>query len=195
MRNKLRCKCDVNVVYLFKMKVKNMKPELGTCYYPEHWPRELWGQDAKKMADLGLKIVRIGEFAWSRLEPSPGIFTFDWMDQAVDILGEQGLNVVMCTPTATPPRWMLDKYPDMLAVDENGYARKFGSRRHYCFSHDGYREESVRIARLVAERYSSHQAVSAWQIDNEYGCHDTVVSYSDAAVSYTHLTLPTILLV
>ena len=159
-----------------------MRPELGTCYYPEHWPRELWGQDAKRMADLGLKIVRIGEFAWSRLEPSPGSFTFDWMDEAVDVLAAQGLSVVMCTPTATPPRWMLDKYPDMLAVDEDGHARKFGSRRHYCFSHDGYREESVRIAKLVAERYSTHQAVSAWQIDNEYGCHDTVVSYSDAAL-------------
>jgi len=158
-----------------------MKPQLGTCYYPEHWPRSQWSEDAKRMRDLGLSIVRLGEFAWSRFETSPENFSFDWMDEAVDTLAEHDLKVVMCTPTATPPRWMLDKHPDMLAVDVNGHARKFGSRRHYCFSHFGYRQESVRIANILAEHYSKHQAVVAWQIDNEYGCHDTVVSYSQAA--------------
>jgi len=158
-----------------------MKPQLGTCYYPEHWPKAQWTDDAKRMADLGLKIVRVGEFAWSKFEPTPGNFAFDWMDEAVDVLATNGLSIVMCTPTATPPRWMLDKYPDMLAVDENGHDRKFGSRRHYCFSHEGYRKESVRIAQIMAKRYSQHDAITAWQIDNEYGCHDTVVSYSDAA--------------
>lgn len=158
-----------------------MKPQLGTCYYPEHWPQRQWQDDAKRMADLGLSIVRIGEFAWSRFEPVPDQFDFDWMDQAVETLGAQGLQVVMCTPTATPPRWMVDKHPDMLAVDANGRVRKFGSRRHYCFSHAAYRQESVRIATIMAERYSKFEAVIAWQIDNEYSCHDTVVSYSEAA--------------
>ena len=158
-----------------------MKPQLGTCYYPEHWPQTQWQEDAKRMVDLGLSIVRVGEFAWSRFEPSPEELQFDWMDQAVETLGSQGLQVVMCTPTATPPRWMVDKYPDMLAVDENGHQRKFGSRRHYCFSHEAYREESVRIASIMAERYSKFDAVSAWQIDNEYSCHETVISYSDCA--------------
>jgi beta-galactosidase len=158
-----------------------MKPQLGSCYYPEHWPKAQWAEDAKRMAGLGLKIVRVGEFAWSKFEATPGELTFDWMDQAVDTLGKEGLNVVMCTPTATPPRWMLEKHPDMLAVDLNGATRKFGSRRHYCFSHMAYRDESVRIAGLMAEHYCQHEAISAWQIDNEYGCHDTVLSYSDAA--------------
>lgn len=158
-----------------------MKPQLGTCYYPEHWPQAQWKEDAKRMADLGLEIVRVGEFAWSRFEAKPQELSFGWMDQAVDTLGSEGLNVVMCTPTATPPRWMIDKHPDMLAVDVNGHVRKFGSRRHYCFSHLGYREESVRIADLMAKHYAKHQAVVAWQIDNEYSCHDTVISYSEAA--------------
>jgi beta-galactosidase len=163
-----------------------MKPQLGTCYYPEHWPQRQWEEDAKRMADLGLKIVRVGEFAWSRFEATPGNLTFDWMEQAVDTLGAEGLNVVMCTPTATPPRWMLDKHPDMLAVDAGGHVRKFGSRRHYCFSHLGYRKESVRIALLMAEHFAAHEAITAWQIDNEYSCHDTVVSYSEAARSEFH---------
>jgi beta-galactosidase len=97
------------------------------------------------------------------------------------VLGDAGLGVVLGTPTATPPRWMIDKHPDMLAVDDQGRPRKFGSRRHYCFSHLGYREEAVRITRLMAERYGDHPALAGWQLDNEYGCHDTTISYSDAA--------------
>lgn len=158
-----------------------MKPTLGTCYYPEHWPQDMWADDASRMTDAGLKVVRIGEFAWSRLEPVPGELNWEWMDNAVETLGQAGLQVVLGTPTATPPRWMLDRYPDMLAVDESGHPRKFGSRRHYCFSHTGYRRESVRIASLLAERYGGSEYISAWQIDNEYGCHETVVSYSDSA--------------
>ncbi|ABD56747.1 beta-galactosidase [Jannaschia sp. CCS1] len=152
---------------------------LGTCYYPEHWPEKIWAEDAARMAVLGLTWVRIGEFAWSRLEPSPGDLQFDWLDRAIDVLHAAGLKVVLGTPTATPPRWMVARHPDMLAVDDQGRPRKFGSRRHYCFSHDGYREEGVRITGLLAERFG--RKVDAWQTDNEYGCHDTVYSYSDAA--------------
>ena len=158
-----------------------MKRTLGTCYYPEHWPQDIWEDDAQRMAELGLTWVRIGEFAWSRLEPSPGDLQFEWLDLAIDILGKAGLKVVLGTPTATPPRWMIDKYPDMLAKDRNGQLRKFGSRRHYCFSHQGYRQECKRIVTRLAERYGRNPFVAAWQTDNEYGCHDTTVSYSDAA--------------
>ncbi|WP_170418710.1 beta-galactosidase [Ruegeria atlantica] len=160
-----------------------MKPKLGVCYYPEHWPEAMWADDAARMVETGISWVRIGEFAWSRMEPVPGDLRFDWLDHAVDTLGAAGLKVVMGTPTATPPRWMLEKHPDMLAVDANGNARKFGSRRHYCFSHPGYLQESVRIARIMGERYGRNPHVAAWQIDNEYGCHDTTISYSTAALT------------
>jgi beta-galactosidase len=160
-----------------------MIPALGVCYYPEHWPEDRWREDARRMADLGLTRVRIGEFAWSRLEPAPGDLRWDWLDRAVNALAEAGLGVVLGTPTATPPRWMLDRHPDMLAVDAGGRPRRFGSRRHYCFSHAGYRDEAVRIADLLGARYGRHAAVVAWQVDNEYGCHDTVLSHSDAAAA------------
>lgn len=158
-----------------------MRRTLGTCYYPEHWPEEIWAEDACRMAEAGLTWVRIGEFAWSRLEPSPGSLRFEWLDRAIEVLGKAGLKVVLGTPTATPPRWMADRHPDMFAVDAEGRPRGFGSRRHYCFSHKGYLEESRRITRLLAERYGKNPHVAAWQTDNEYGCHDTTVSYSDAA--------------
>ena len=155
--------------------------ELGVCYYPEHWPESQWAEDARQMVEMGLSWVRIGEFSWSRMEQEPGKLTFEWLDRAVHTLASAGLKIVMCTPTATPPRWMVDKYPDMLAWDVEGRARGFGSRRHYDFSHLGYREECVRIARILGERYGQHPSIKAWQIDNEYGCHDTTISYSPVA--------------
>ena len=158
---------------------------LGVCYYPEQWPETLWADDARRMADLGLKYVRIGEFAWSAIEPTPGSFNWAWLDRAVETLGKAGLKIVMGTPTATPPKWLIDRYPDVLPVDNHGRVRRFGSRRHYCFSSQVYRGESRRISTAVAERFGRHDAVAGWQTDNEYGCHDTVRSYSpDAAVAF-----------
>lgn len=158
-----------------------MKRTLGVCYYPEHWPEAQWASDAARMAAIGLTWVRIGEFAWSRMEPAPGQLEFAWLDRAIETLGTAGLKVVLGTPTATPPRWMLARHPDMLAVDREGRPRGFGSRRHYCFSHAGYLKECERIVTLLAERYGPNPHVAAWQTDNEYACHDTVLSYSPAA--------------
>jgi len=134
------------------------------------------------MRDIGIKVVRIGEFAWSRLEPKPGDLQFDWLQQAMDTLHTHELKIVLGTPTATPPRWVLDKHPDMLAIDEHGKQRNFGSRRHYCFSSRAYREECDRITTLIAKRFGQHPGLLAWQTDNEFGCHDTILSYSNQAL-------------
>ena len=154
---------------------------LGVCYYPEHWSEKTWQPDAARMKALGLTWVRIGEFAWSRLEPEPGRLEFDWLDRAVDTLGNAGLKVVLGTPTATPPKWLIDRYDNphngVLQVGADGKKRGFGSRRHYCYNSKSYREETTRIVTLLAERYGQHEAVGAWQTDNEYGCHDTVRCY------------------
>lgn len=160
-----------------------MKPALGVCYYPEHWAETQWADDARRMVETGLQWVRIGEFAWSRLEPQEGVFSFEWLDRAIETLGQAGLKVVLGTPTATPPIWMVNKYPDMLAVDKEGRVRGFGSRRHYDFSHLGYRQEATRITGLMAERYANHEHIGFWQLDNEYSCHDTTLSYSPAALA------------
>ncbi len=157
--------------------------KLGVCYYPEQWPPDLWPDDARRMADLGLSIVRIGEFAWSRLEPTDGNIQFDWLARSIDILADAGLDVVLGTPTATPPKWLFDKMPDMAQIAADGRRRKFGSRRHYCFSHQGYREECRRMVTLLGQKFGPHPAVTAWQIDNEFACHDTTHSFSDAALS------------
>jgi beta-galactosidase len=150
---------------------------LGVCYYPEHWPQARWSEDARRMKALGLTYVRVGEFAWSRLEPQPGQLDFGWLDGVLETLGSAGLRVVLGTPTATPPKWLVDRTPRMLAVDRDGRPRGFGSRRHYCFSSASYARECERIVTVLGERYGQHAAVAGWQTDNEYGCHDTVRCY------------------
>lgn len=151
---------------------------LGVCYYPEQWPEDQWAEDARRMKDLGIVYVRVGEFAWSRLEPRPGELSFAWLDRALETLGNAGLKVVLGTPTATPPKWLVDKLA-LSAVGVDGRPRRFGSRRHYCFSSSAYLDECRRIATQLGERYGRKVAVAAWQIDNEYGCHDTVRCYCD----------------
>ncbi|KFL51957.1 beta-galactosidase [Burkholderia pyrrocinia] len=155
---------------------------LGVCYYPEHWPREQWDRDARRMAELGLTRVRIAEFAWSRMEPEPGRYDWAWLDEAIDTLARQQLKIVLGTPTAAPPKWLVDRHPEILPVGADGAVRQFGSRRHYDISSPVYREHCVRIVDAMARRYGAHPAVIAWQTDNELGCHNTLPSYTRAAL-------------
>ena len=155
--------------------------KIGVCYYPEHWPEERWASDAAHMRKLGISVVRVAEFAWSRLENANGEYSFEWLHRAINTLHEAGLQIVMCTPTATPPRWLLKRHPNILAVDETGQTREFGSRRHYCFSSIEYRSECKKIVTAIAQEFGEHPGVIAWQTDNEYGCHSTIISYSEQA--------------
>lgn len=154
----------------------------GICYYPEHWSREIWLQDAKMMCSLGIEYVRIGEFAWSRIEPRSNEFCFEWLDDAITILCDVGLKVILGTPTATPPKWLVDQYPEILPVDvSTGRVRGFGSRRHYDFSSAIYLREALRITELLVKRYGQHKGVVGWQTDNELCCHETALSASKVA--------------
>ncbi|WOJ94541.1 beta-galactosidase [Congregibacter variabilis] len=152
---------------------------IGVCYYPEHWPRDTWAEQAQTMRSGGIELVRIAEFAWSRIEPSPGHFDWEWLDCAIDTLAAQSLQIIMCTPTACPPLWLIERYPEILPVDSNDNVRRFGSRRHYRFASSVYRCESTRISQAVIDRYATHPAIVGWQLDNEYGCHETTLSYAE----------------
>ncbi|KKB63409.1 beta-galactosidase [Robbsia andropogonis] len=156
--------------------------QLGVCYYPEQWPRSMWADDATRMVEIGMTHVRIGEFAWSRMEPRDGEFDWTWLDEAVDTLSAAGLKLVLGTPTASPPKWLIDAHPDVLPVRADGTRWHFGSRRHYDISSETYRRECLRIVTAMAARYGRHPSIVAWQTDNELGCHDTVPSYSHAAL-------------
>jgi beta-galactosidase len=91
---------------------------LGVCYYPEHWPEDWWAADARRIRDLGIAYVRIGEFAWSHYEPRRAEFAWEWLDRAMEILGSAGLKIVLGTPTATPLKWLMDEFPGIAPIDE-----------------------------------------------------------------------------
>lgn len=156
--------------------------QLGVCYYPEHWPETQWESDARRMAEMGIERVRIAEFAWSRIEPEPGHYDWGWLDRAVATLARHELELIIGTPTASPPKWLVDAHPEILPVARDGSVMQFGSRRHYDISSPVYREHCARIVDDMTRRYGMHPAVVAWQTDNEFGCHTTLPSYTQAAL-------------
>lgn len=151
---------------------------LGVDYYPEQTPRELWEEDFRLMKELGVNVVRIAEFAWTMMEPEEGVYDFDFWDDVVARLSDAGFDIVLGTPTATPPAWMCHKYPEILPVDEHGVTISFGARRHYTVHSETYQKFSVAITTEMAKRYGQHPRVIGWQTDNEYGHEKSDRSYS-----------------
>ena len=141
----------------------------GVDYYPEHWPEERWPTDARLMAEAGFNVVRLAEFAWSRMEPQEAQFDFDWLDRAMAILHSHGIRIVLGTPTASPPPWLMSRSDELFRVREDGQRVTFGNRREYCPNHSLYQDYTRRIVTHMAEHYAGHPAVIGWQIDNEFG--------------------------
>jgi beta-galactosidase len=155
-------------------KKEEQKMHFGAAYYPEYWPRERWKVDARLMREAGFDIVRIGEFAWRIFEPEEDIYDFELFDDAIKVLGDHGIQIVLCTPTAAIPAWVEHKYPYVNVVDVNGQRRSWGARKNWCYSNPKMRELSRKITTALAEHYASHPNVVAWQTDNEFsysGCY------------------------
>ena len=113
---------------------------LGSAWYPEQWPEDRWKRDLELMRDAGLNVARIGEYAWSRLEPVEGRIDIDWLEHAVNLAGQYGVQIVMGTPSDAPPAWLTKKYPEVLRVDEQLRATQHGARRHFSPLSPKYRE-------------------------------------------------------
>jgi beta-galactosidase len=143
---------------------------LGTCYYPEHWPQELWRSDLERMKENGIEVVRIAEFAWSKVEPREGEFTFAFFDSFLNLAAEMDMKVIFCTPTATPPAWLTHKYPEVLNATMEGVKYRHGARRHYNYNSPKYIELTQIIVEKFASHYGSHPNIIGWQIDNELNC-------------------------
>ncbi len=146
-----------------------MDIQFGVDYYPEHWPRERWETDVRLMREMGVDVVRLAEFSWFLLEPERGRFTFEWLDDAVDLFAKYGIKCILCTPTAAPPAWMIAETPEIQPTDRQGRRRHFGGRHHDCQSNSVYREHIRRYVTAFAQHFGSHENVIGWQIDNELG--------------------------
>ncbi|TDC10327.1 beta-galactosidase [Nonomuraea longispora] len=144
----------------------------GGDWNPEQWPEETWEQDVALMREAGVNRVSVGVFSWSLLEPVEGVFDFAWFDRVMDLLAANGIAANLATPTASPPPWFGDAYPEALPVDSAGRRLHHGSRQGFCPSSPIYREKALRITEQVATRYRDHPALALWHVHNEYGCHN-----------------------
>ena len=140
---------------------------IGADYYPEHWNRERWEKDAKLMQEAGFNITRLAEFSWVKLEPEEDKYDFTWLDEAVEVLGKYGIACILCTPTPTIPKWLYDKYPEVIQVNSEGHRRHFGNRQNTCFTNKTFRYFSQKITRALAEHFRYNPNVIGWQLDNE----------------------------
>lgn len=142
--------------------------KIGTYYYPEQWPREQWERDFDAIAAMKLQIVHMGEFAWHTMQPGGGEIQLDWLNEAVELAAARKLGVILCTPTAAPPTWLIEKHPEILPVDEHGTAMRIGGRRHYTPTCELYIEHCRQIVSAMVQRFGKNPNIIGWQIDNEY---------------------------
>jgi beta-galactosidase len=152
---------------------------IGVYYYPEAWPENQWARDFANMRKLGLEFVHMGEFAWALYEPEEGHYTLDWLERVVNLAAKAGLKVVLCTPSATPPVWLSEKYPEILMVDAEGRRMAHGTRTHANWSSPLYRQYVAKINTQLARRFGHNPAVVGWQIDNELSHYGRQFSYDD----------------
>lgn len=143
----------------------------GAAYYPELWHEEAITTDIRYMLELGINVVRMGEFAWSTMEPNENDISLDYFAATIDRLYDAGIETVMCTPTPTPPIWMSHGHPERLFVDSEGDTMSHGARQHMCTNNAYFRERTRVIVEAMAQAVGNHPGVIAWQIDNEFKCH------------------------
>jgi beta-galactosidase len=140
----------------------------GVAYYPEQWSESDWEPDAQRMRECGVNAVRMGEFGWAVMEPSEGHYDFALFDRAIATMARHGIKTIFGTPTAAPPKWLTQKYPEVLHVFESGRPANDQSRRYYCYNSAVYRRFSRGIVEALARHYRDNPNIVGWQIDNEF---------------------------
>lgn len=152
----------------------------GGDYNPEQWSRDTWREDVALMGRAGVNLVTVGVFAWARIQSEEGCFDWDWLDEVLELLAAAGVGVDLATATAALPPWAVAKYPDILALNEDGTPYWPGSRQFHAPTSPDYRRLVRELVGETAARYAAHPAVRLWHVSNEFGCHVTY-DYSDHA--------------
>ncbi len=147
----------------------------GGDYNPDQWidTPEIWDEDMRLMKLAHVNSATIGIFAWSLIEPQEGVYDFSVLDKIMDKLHENGMSVILSTPSGARPPWLAQKYPEVLRVEESGIRNEFGVRHNHCLTSPLYREKVRNINTKLAQRYKDHPALKMWHISNEYcgECH------------------------
>ena len=150
-----------------------MEKYFGVCYYPELYPKEkqeaFIREDIENMRRARFNVVRMAEFCWCLMEPREGVYDFDWLEEIVDRLGQNGIYTVLCTPTACQPVWMARRYPETLYVDNLGVQRSYGGRHYHCYNSPIFRDLTEKICLEMSRRFGRNPYVLGFQVDNEMG--------------------------
>jgi len=146
-----------------------MEKKLYHCaaYYPELWDETFIRSDIEHMKKIGINCVRMAEFAWHFMEPEQDKIDVSFFVRVADILYENGIDSIICTPTPTPPIWITHDHPERLIVTNKGEHYIHGGRQHVCSNDAFVRERSYIIVEALAKAFADHPGVIAWQIDNE----------------------------
>ena len=150
-----------------------MKNELifGVAYYPEYMPFDRMDEDFRIMKKLGFNMIRIAESTWSTLEPSDGVWNFDYIDRTLAKAAEYDMQVIVGTPTYAIPAWMVRQFPDIMIRTKNG-RKPYGARQIMDYMHPEFRRFAERMIRQLIPHVAAHPQVIGYQIDNETKYHD-----------------------
>ena len=147
----------------------------GGDYNPEQWLSrpDILEKDLEMLEEAGCNVVSMGMFSWSTLEPEEGKYNFGWLQEIIEKLYQRGISTILSTPSGARPKWMADKYPEVLRVDETRHRNLFGFRHNHCYTSPVYRDKVYKINRKMAEEIAVHPGVIMWHLSNEYGgeCH------------------------
>lgn len=166
------------------MTVPGPRLTFGGDYNPEQWPREVLEEDIALMREAGVDLVTVGVFAWAHLQPAPGEFRFDWLDEVMDRLGSAGISVDLATATASPPPWLAARHPEILPVTADGRTLWPGGRQAYCPSSPVFAEHALALCEAMGSRYAGHDALVMWHVSNELGCHNALCYCEVSAAAF-----------
>ena len=147
----------------------------GGDYNPEQWldRPDILKKDIEYFKEAKINTVSVGMFSWAMLEPEEGNYQFDWLEKVIDSLYAEGISTILSTPSGARPKWLSDKYPEVLRVNEKREKNLFGGRHNHCYTSPVYREKVAEIDRRLGEKFGKHPGVILWHISNEFGgeCH------------------------
>ena len=158
------------------MEKKMLFPQVGGFlhggdYNPEQWldRPDILAEDIRLMKKAGVNSVTLGVFSWSVYEPKEGDFHFEWLEEIMDNLYENGIYTILATPSGARPAWLDAAYPEAMRVNSYNVRNHHGIRHNHCMSSPKYREKVAIIDRKLAERFGGHPGLLMWHISNEFG--------------------------
>ncbi len=147
----------------------------GGDYNPDQWldRPDILERDIELMKRSGCNAMSVAIFAWAALEPEEGVYNFEWLDDVIGRMYDNGIYTILATPSGARPRWMSEKYPEVSRVSQTLHRELHRGRHNHCYSSPVYREKVKQMNTKLAERYASNPAVILWHLSNEYGgdCH------------------------